>query len=181
MATVEQAAAGAASAALSNEQKRNVAMAAEKAWKLHGMPMFDQDVLDSGNPLALTKSQALELWRQEEQVAACGRRHLTCCTQADYPALMGHFARLNQDTRSQEFWQSRAISDPRRQAWAIFQATCHHASDVIERPLEYAGHIARSKFKGVPLADLQAKQLWVLIYDLKRAAAHRRAKTPRMP
>lgn len=173
MNPIDRAMAGAASAPLSAVQKARVAMAASRAWQLEARPHYDGDAYERRDPLALSPGEALELWRHEEQAKACGKKHLTACTQADYPALMAHFLRLGGDLVDAGTFEERAALDPRRQAMAKLRDTWGEVRDVIPNAAAYAGAIARRQFKA-GLDDLTAKQLWSLVYTLRNRASARR-------
>jgi hypothetical protein len=174
---LDRSVAGAAGAPLSNVQKRNVVLAARHAWETEGMPHFDRAAFEAGDPVALSQDEAAELWRHEEQQKACGRKHLTACAQRDYPGLLSHFLRAAGMEAAANAWAERAAFDPARQARAKLEATFREVADAIERPADYAAAIARSKFKTVDLGTLTARQVWVLVFDLRRAAQHRRGNT----
>ncbi len=176
MNSIDRAVSGAAGAPLSARQKRDVVLAAAQAWRKAGRPYFDAAADAAGDPLALSEAQAFELWRHESQAAACGRKHLTACTQREYPGLVAHFLRTAGKEAAADYWAERAAFDPARQARAKLDATLREVAGTIERPADYAAAIARSKFKTADLAALSARQAWVLVFDLRRAAQKRRLR-----
>ena len=180
---IDRAMAGASGAPLSKRQKRDVCMLADLAWQHAGRPYYDADAYETQDPIALAPAEALELWRHEEQARACGKKHLTACTQRDFPWLMAHFLRAAGQNVIARQYEVGAALDPLRQARAKLEATMAEVAGAIERPREYAAAIARCKFKTTDLEALSPRQVWVLVFDLRRAAQRRRktdhAKTQR--
>jgi hypothetical protein len=74
--------------------------------------------------------------------------------------------------------QARAEMEPRRVAIWKLEHECGAVSDVIDRPMSYVMSIARARYKVQDLADLGEKQIWVLLFDLRRNAQRRRARLP---
>ncbi len=170
----EKAAAGASSLPLSKEQKRVLCQWAAQAWRLAGMPYFaDQDDLPAA--LRLTKTQALEVWRHEEQLTACGKRHLTACTQRDYLALRGHWMALLGRYSAAARDVIEHSTGERQVALRKLGHEIEAAKDVIENGAAYVAAIARARYRSKP-EDLSAKKIWVLIFDLRRNAGRRRKK-----
>jgi hypothetical protein len=176
MNAIDQAIEGASTAALTHRQKGIVCAAARSAWERAGRPFFEPQAAAEGCPLALTETEALALWRQEQQQEACGRRHLTAATQADYPLLRAHFDRLNGRVERAEGWAGRAALDPVRQARAKLERTLEEVAPTIDRPRDYALAIAARQYRAADLESLTAKQLWSLVYTLRNRAAARRNK-----
>ena len=185
-AAVQQrrAAEGAASAPLTRVQKGRICELAAKAWKAAGMPFFSGQ---EGMPpeARLSRSLALETWRQEEQEHVVGKRSLRHCGQGDYCLLMEHFASLAGDFDNADYWQARAAGDDSRRAWWFLKNQIAKARPVLGDAEAYARAIAKDKFGRGRLADLPAKQLWTLAFDIRRAAIrklHRRkASAPAAP
>jgi hypothetical protein len=171
---IDRAIAGAAGAPLSKDQKKNVVMAAAEAWENEGRPHYDPDAFERRDPLALSPAEALELWRHEEQHTACGKKHLTACTQRDYAALMAHFSRLAGRLDTSDAWAERAATNGHRQAMAKLQRTFEEVRSAIDRPTDYALAIARRQFKVTALEDCTERQLWSLAYTLRNRASARR-------
>ena len=167
----ERAIAGAKGKPLSKEQKKNVCMLASTAWKRNGEVFHD---METPPELRLTKSQALELWRQEEQIKSVGKKHLTKCAQSDYPVLMSHFAELAGDERAVKFWNDRKPSDDHRRALRVLNNEIKAANHDLGNAYAYARAIAKAKCKGVEFEKMSAKQLWMLVFDVRRAAAKKR-------
>lgn len=171
---IDRAIDGAAGGALSNEQKRDIVMWARKAWELAGRPgcANQQQVQEQ---IRLTQAEAFDLWRQDEQMKAVGKHHLTSAQNFAFPALMAHFARLAGQPAIAEQWLKRTALDGRRQAMAKLQREMYLAHDVIEKPGDYVGAICWAKCK-CRLEAASPKQLWMLMFDIRRAAQKRRAK-----
>ena len=156
---------GAASAPLSKEQKRNLCILAERAWNAHGCPLWEprQDPA-----IRLCRTSAMELWRHMEQERLTGRKHLTQCGQADYFLLKAHFARLAGADREADAAEARIPGDDARRAMAVLRAELAAARSQIADPRRYVETIARCKYKEA-IEDLTAKQVWTVIFDLRRA------------
>jgi hypothetical protein len=90
----ERAIRGAAGAPLTNEQKRDVCMLAAKVWTAIGKPGFADQAADLPRAFRLSESEALELWRQNQQRQACGGRHLTAARHDQFPQIMAQFRAL---------------------------------------------------------------------------------------
>ena len=160
-ALIDRAMSGAAGAPLSNTQKRRICQAARLAFGAqHARGLAGGD---------------FDAWRHEEQFKACHHEHLTTATNAHYPALMARFLWLAGRPEAARRMQEQAALDPRRIAEAKFEQALAEAEREIDRPREYAVAIARCKFKTMDLDDLTPRQLWVLVFDLRRAAQKRRA------
>lgn len=172
---IDRAIRGAAGAPLDNDQKATLCITARKAWDLLGQPGYAGQPEDIPEPMRLTLAQAFELWRRHETGLACGHEHLTACQQRHYPELMRHFANLAGRTNQAAFWGRRGITDHRRRALAVLQREFNKVTDVIDRPADYVGKIAATRYDA-PLTDLSERQLWTLLFDLRRNAQRRRAK-----
>lgn len=164
---------GAAAAALSRAQKRNICMMAERAWLAQGCPFWEprQDPA-----VRLARTSALELWRHLEQEHLTGRKHLTQCGQGDYELLLAHFARLAGDGRAAERAEARMSGDDKRRAMAVLRRELAAARRQIADPRRYVETIARSKYKA-GLDGLTPKQLWTVIFDLRRAVWARKKQS----
>ena len=62
---------------------------------------------------------------------------------------------------------------------AALMNTLGQTADCIENPKGYCISIAENKFKTGELETLSARQLWALVYDMRRNAASRRKKAAR--
>lgn len=116
-----------------------------------------------------------EGWRREEQFKACHKESLRSCTQADWNLLVSHFLRLSGKHELSQVAALRATTEARRGAVWHLKQEMERCKDVIDNPVDYLRAISRAKFKTVSSADLSDKQLWVLVFDLRRAAQKRRA------
>ena len=168
---------GAAAAPLSREQKRKICMLAERAWIAQGQPLWEpaQDPA-----IRLCRSSACELWRREEQERLTGRKHLTSCGQADYELLVAHFAGLAGDRREAAAAEARIPGDDVRRAMAVLRRELAAARRQIAEPRRYAETIAQAKYKA-KLDGLTAKQLWTVVFDLRRAVSARKKKSAANP
>ena len=166
---IDRAIAGAAGAPLSREQKGKIAMLSRKAWERFGRPGAAPGV--TGGKAA---AEAFRAWRLMQDGEACGKGSLRAATNADYPLLKAHFLRMLGYTATADRMATRAAMDPSQQALAKLRHEMEGAQDVIERPAQYIAAIARCKFKTTDLESLSAKQLWVLVFDIRRSAQKRR-------
>ena len=164
--------AGAACAGLSRAQKRKICMAAERAWHNQGCPLWEPDA----NPeYRLSRTGSLELWRHLEQERLTGRKHLTQCGQADYQLLLSHFLALAGDMEGAAAAAERMAGDDTRRAAAVLRKELTAAQRYISSPRRYVAVIAASKFKR-DLHQLTPRELWTLIFDLRRAVSARKKK-----
>lgn len=171
---IEKAAAGASGAPLSVDQKKRLCMWAADAWAKAGHPHYADQAADLPACIRLTKTQALALWRHEEQVKACGKKHLTACTQRDYLALRAHWFVLLGRPREAARDAIESQLDERQVALKKLRDECSLALDAIEKPWDYVSAIAWKRNKARP-EDLSAKQIWSLIITLRSRAYKRRA------
>lgn len=172
---LDRAVSGESNAPLTHDQKAALCILAGEAWELAGRPYFDDQAIDLPACLRLTKSDGLELWRHEQQEIACGKRHLTAATQRDYLALRSHFRRLLGRDEDADRDAARSGIQENKLALSKLDHECVAARDVIDRPHDYVGSIARTRYKA-PVHDLSPRQIWVLIFDLRRNAQRRRKK-----
>jgi len=162
---------GAAGAPLTNKQKRVIAMLARKAWEHYGRPGAT-----TGNATA-----AFEAWRHMQDGEACGKQSLRAAVNGDYLALKAHYLMILGQTERAETLQARSACEPERWARAKLRQECREVADVIERPLAYVASIARCKFKTADLESLSRRQVWTLIFDIRRAAQKRRQHVEGVP
>jgi hypothetical protein len=181
MNSVDRCVAGGSGAPLSNEQKRAIVMLAREAWRKNGRPGFDDQPAGLSADLALSASEAFEIWRQDEQRQAAGTSHLTCARNDQYAAFMGHFARLAGRRAGEKYWTGRVVGDAHRQAVARLRREMAKAEDAIERPAEYLSAIARCKYRTMDIESLSPRQITVLTFDIRRAAQKRRAHVEGVP
>lgn len=171
---VAKAAEGASGAPLSRKQKRWLCDWARQAWVKAGRPLFADQAADVPACLRLTQTQAFEAWRHEEQLKACGKRHLTACTQRDYLALRAHWKLLLGEPRTAARDAIESAVDERQVALHKLHKEAALALDAVEKPMDYVGAIAWRRYKA-RVEDLNAKQIWSLIITLRSRACKRRA------
>ena len=159
-AVIDRAVRGSELSPLTNEQKATLCIMAREAYDKVGHLM--SDYYDS--------------WRHEQQQEACGRSSLCTATQKDYRALRGHFRMLLGYKKSA--FKDFVASETSDVGFSIskLRHECENAKDVIENPMEYVATIAKSRFKTRDLSDLGSKQVWSLIFDIRRNAQRRRRK-----
>jgi len=170
----DMAARGAALGPLTRLQKTRVCVLARRAWLGLGRPGYADQAPNLPDWMRLTEQEAFTLWRQAEQRKAVGVSHLTAASNRDYPELMAHFARLAGQEAGARRWELRAVGDEHRMALAKLRQEMDRERDTIERPEEYVGRIAICKFKTNDFRALSPRQIWTLVFDLRRAAQRRR-------
>ena len=157
MGTPAQCVEGAALAPLTNEQKRELVLLARSAWAFIGRPLdFDT-------------------WRHQQVAQVCERHGLREARQEEYLLLRAHFLGMLGQQRMAQRDLVLAAVEPRRVALHKLEQEFAAVTDVIDRPQEYVEAIARARFK-IGLDDCGEKQLWVLLFDLRRNAQRRRKK-----
>lgn len=171
---VERAQTG-SGAPLTKRQKRMIGKLAREAWVRAGCPFYDEIAIMTNDSTALSASAALELWRHEEQLLACGVKHLTTATQREFPALMSHFNDRCGRVRASRSWFFRGVGDPARQARAVLQRELLRASRVLGSPTAYIESIAARQFK-CAVSDCTAKQIWSLVFTLRNRMNKKRRK-----
>lgn len=162
---------GAALAPITPDQRRELAILARRAFEKCGRPDSAK-----GSCADVPGNDAFGRWRHEQTMQAVERSGLTALRQEDYAQVKGHFLRLLGQVSMADRMQARADMEPRRVALAKLRHECDAASDVIDRGLEYAAAIARSRFKTAEIEDLSEKQIWMLVFDVRRNAQRRRAR-----
>lgn len=163
--TIDRAIDGAALALLTSEQKRELVLLARRAF----------DRVKSGR-LGDASLPDFDGWRHEQVLQAVERPGISACRQEDFAQVKGHFLRLLGQAGMADRMQARAEMEPRRVAIWKLEHECGAVSDVIARPMEYAMSIARARYKVQTLSDLSTKQIWVLLFDLRRNAQRRRKR-----
>lgn len=165
---IDQAVQGGSGAPLTNEQKKRVILRARKGFCEQGHTW---------------EKRAFDAWRYRESVLCVEKESLRACTQEDYPHLMGHFSRLAGDEKGADYWFGRTLGDGRRRARAKLEREMKGAEDVIQEPRAYVAAIARCKFHTTDLRELSEKQVWGMVFDLRRGAQKRRKalKTSEVP
>lgn len=159
-AVIDRAVRGSELAPLKNEQKATICILAREAYDKIGH--FSGDDYDT--------------WRHDQQHTACGRSSLCAATQKDYRAIRGHFLALL--GRKKAAFKDFVAAETGDAGFVLakLRHECRNAQDVIEAPMEYVTTIARSRFKSTDLSSLSAKQLWSLVFDIRRNAQRRRRK-----
>jgi len=158
-------------------------MWAASAWKKAGCPHYADQDSDMPECIRLSRAQALELWRHEQQHKACGKRHLTACTQRDYLALRAHWKLLLGQPRKAIRDAIESAVGERQVALHKLRKECSAALDVVENPYDYVSAIAWRRYKSRP-EHLSSKQIWSLIITLRSRACKRRrseAEPPNTP
>ena len=161
---IESCITGAALAPLTGEQRQKLARLARSAY----------DRLRRRAPASAAPLPDFDTWRHAQVRLCVERGGVTECRQEDYDVVKAHFLRVLGQAEMAERMQARAECEPRRQALGKLHRECEAAADVIDRPLEYVASIAKSRFKTRILDDLSEKQLWSLVFDIRRNAQRRR-------
>lgn len=118
----------------------------------------------------------LEEWRREEQFKACHKTHLRACVQADYPPLCAHFLRLSGKAEEARAWDRRGMTRNLDVAREKLRRAMEEAAQALGDARAYAEAICRSKFKTSDPDSLSTRQVWVLVFDLRRACQKKRAR-----
>ncbi|HMO99648.1 MAG TPA: hypothetical protein PKE26_11110 [Kiritimatiellia bacterium] len=157
-AVIDRAVRGSELVGLTREQKKRLVMLARAAYDRAGC----------------REGQSFEDWRHEQQLEACGLSSLRVATQRDFRAIRGHFRAIAGDKVGA--FRDFVTSETGDASFALakLRHECEAAGDVIERPVEYVQSISRSRFKTSDLKSLSSKQVWGLVFDLRRAAQRRR-------
>jgi len=143
---------GAGTAGLSHEQKARLCILAKKAFThVHGREPDNTAELDA--------------WRHEEQHQAVGHQSLTTCTQAHYLPLVGHYAHLAGEDGVAYNAHRKAQTSPERVALHKLEMECRARGLTLSYPIA----IAKNKFKTGALEELNARQLWNLVFDVRRS------------
>lgn len=157
MNALDRAEAGAANTPLSAGQKRDLILLARRAWEKAG---------------AL---ESFDAWRHRQILLCVERPGLRACTNADYGYVSAHFLALVGQADFAHRQRDRADANDRTMALAKLDAELDAAADVIENGAAYVAAIARARFKTTLIrTDLNAKQIWGLVFDLRRNAQRRR-------
>jgi hypothetical protein len=157
---------GAALSPLTPEQRQDLARIARRLFDIQDkFALLAPDVTD------------FDEWRHRLCRQVVERDGLRQCRQEDFLPLRAHLLRELGAHRAADREETRSLTDDRRRALAVFHRECKQATDVIENPEGYAASIARSKYKTTRIdAELSANQIWTLVFDIRRAAQHRRNK-----
>lgn len=161
MNAATRAVAGAALAALSNEQKTRIVLLAREAFDF---------MVETG---ALGDAAEFDAWRHEQCQQTVERPGLSVCRNEDYLPLRAHFLRLLGRKDAAEIAAKRVWDDPRRQALAKLQHECRAAADVMPAAWDYAAGFVRNK-RGVSIDDADAKTVWHAVFLVRRRAVQLR-------
>lgn len=156
---------GAALAPLSRDQKRELALLARRAF---------QRLYDAGT---LTESTEFDTWRHQQVMQVCERGGLREARNEDFLILQAHFLAMLGQTQMADRRRAQSDMEPRRWALAKLKQECDAAADVIDRAWDYAASISRSRFKTSQIQELGEKQIWMLMFDVRRNAQRRRRKS----
>jgi hypothetical protein len=184
---------GAALAPLSPEQRRELVLLAKRAFDKLSSPTSTlppssslpppstnhpppQPSLLPPSTFHLPPSTSFDTWRHQTCLQVVERPGLTACRQEDFAPLKGHFLRLIGQEAMADRLQERAEMEPRRVALWKLEQEYSAVLDVIDRPDEYVFSIARARYKCGQIEDLSEKQIWTLLFDLRRNAQRRRRK-----
>ncbi|MFZ4394170.1 MAG: hypothetical protein ACOYOU_00930 [Kiritimatiellia bacterium] len=160
----ENAVRGAAMAPLTTDQRKRLAILAHNTFN----QLCRQGRIPDGTDF--------DAWRHHQAMMAVERPGLTACRQEDFLPLQAHFLGLMGADKLADHARLRAATEPRRQALAVLWQECRKAEAVIERPRDYIARIARCRFKGVAIEDLAEKQIWGLVFDIRRNVQRRLRK-----
>jgi hypothetical protein len=157
---------GAALAPLTGAQIRDLVLLSKRVHETH----------DKLGMLAEADAD-FDTWRHRQTMQIVERSGLTQCRQEDYLPLRAHFLQLlGYKLAARRDW-AKSATDDIRQALAVLRQEKEKARDVIDDPHAYVDAIARSKYKtGLIESDLAAKQIWTLVFDIRRAAQQRRKR-----
>lgn len=170
MDSIDRAMRGSSQAPLSKEQRRLLmARLIVPAWNVMRVRGLAGDDLEN--------------WRREEQFKACHQDYLRSATQADYPKLAAHFMRLLGRIDDARRWDLKAAGGNMAVARHKLREAIAEAAPTLGDAGAYAAMIARCKFKTADFDALTSRQIWVLVFDIRRAAQKRRhaGKAARSP
>ena len=159
---IDRAVRGGELSPLTREQKTRIILLAKDAFEKAGGTRSGQDFTE---------------WRYDQTAMACGRSSLRVATQRDFRAIRGHFYALLGRQRAAFRDFVKAETGDAGFVLAKLRHECKNAEDVIAAPMEYVTKISRSRFKTADLSSLSAKQLWSLVFDIRRNAQRRRKKS----
>jgi len=176
--SLARAAQGAALAPLSKEQRVRLARLGRKVFDLQRRAGMVTDAVPYDD------------WRHQHCMMTVERRGLRECRNEDYQVLRAHFTEqaaaawdvLGQPRRAASMRRQaggllvNAETEPRQWAQHKLRHEMEEARDVIEQPERYVASIARARFKTTDFGELSEKQLWVLVFDIRRSAQRRRRK-----
>lgn len=168
----DRCATGAANTGLDKLQRQKLAVTASDAWVACGRPYYTPEI--DGQREGMTRTEAFDFWRHTVAKEKIGRESFRAMTQHDFAPLMAEFSRLAGKLVQAEYWANRAVTEPNRQALAILRREMERATSVLGNPLGYVATIALSRYKSSDLSDLSEKQIWNLVFDVRRAVQRKR-------
>ena len=175
----ERAIQGGAAAPLTNEQKKEAAMLARRAYDLM-----------KGKGL-IAASVSVEDWRHRECLQCVERGGLTFAAQSDWPLIMGHFHKLIASHTTSESERkasndvafrmgAKALNQDASFAMAKLRHECESAADVMQDPRGFCRGISVQRFHVEPVQNgvikLSARDIWWLIFTLRRRCQQLRRK-----
>lgn len=166
MNQTDKAIQGAALAALSKEQKRQLVLLAYRAYAAVKRRSFTEG--NEGN-----KEESFDEWRHRQQRQAVERSSLRTCTNEDYLFLKAHYLKILGQKAMAEKYLVTASTEPRRWALARLEKECAAAKDVLPGAWNYAAGFLRNA-RHVSIDDATEKQIWHAIYIVRRRAAQLR-------
>ncbi len=170
----EKAIQGGAAAPLTNEQKKRAVLIARRAFEL----LCERGILGD--------AAEFDIWRHSEIMQCVERGGLKLASQEDWPYIIGHFAAIvakhtdmEQERHVFESMAARmgakANTSDTSFALAKMRHECEAAADVLRDPRGFCAGISFKRFHAPP-EKISAKQVWWLIFTLRRRAAQLRRK-----
>ena len=165
--SIDRAAAGAAGAPLTAEQKRNLIMVASKAYKVQ-------------TALNIYNDGTFDAWRHEQAREACGVGSFCAMQQRHYLKALAKFRMLAGEDVSR--LTRREVGDGTRRAFAKLQAECREQAEAfggVDAAMEYAGRLSSAMLK-CPLPSASERGVWRVVYTLRHRAQQirRRGTSP---
>ncbi len=163
-------------AALANNQKAYLSQLARQAFeKLRADATRAGRVYPAGHALAGWPTDATlwdpEEFRHAEVAKACHKNGLRCCSQDDYGSVKGHFlALIGREGAAMKAMVQGAGNGKRTAEMVLLRELT--AANLRQG---YAEAICRNKYK-CTIADATERQVWTLVYDVRRTAAGRKRK-----
>lgn len=152
-------------APLSNIQKRDISIAARRAYEAwDGREAYEAINSES------SRTECFEAWRHVEARKAVGIESLREMTQAHFNRVLAHFEQLAGDVAGAARRRGRDQDNDRRIALHKLKEACQ-AADV---GLSYAATLCRTQYR-CALDEATTKQLWNLFYTVRN---RRKASAP---
>lgn len=170
----ERAIQGGAAAPLTNEQKKRAVLIAQRAhYVMRERGLISQD-------------SDFDQWRHGECMQCVERGGLTLASQEDWPYIIGHFSGLivQHTTSEQERHVMQAVAarmgakantSDTSMALAKMRHECEAAADVMRDARGFCAGISWKRFHAPP-EKVSAKEVWWLIFTLRRRAGQLRRK-----